>query len=90
MGKSIDKTKVIDKKRSLQITFCKRKNGLIKKAMELSMLCNKEILLIISNYSNDDNSFCYCSNKNYSHFIKILQNKKEDLNFKKFDNKDVI
>ncbi|KAA0202753.1 hypothetical protein HAZT_HAZT006651 [Hyalella azteca] len=37
---------------SLQVTFTKRKFGLMKKAYELSVLCNCEIALIIFNSSN--------------------------------------
>jgi hypothetical protein len=38
--------------RSRQVTFTKRKNGLMKKAMELSVLCDCEVALIIFNCSN--------------------------------------
>ncbi len=38
--------------RILQVTFTKRKFGLMKKAYELSVLCDCEIALIIFNSSN--------------------------------------
>ena len=42
-----------------QVTFMKRKNGLMKKAMELSILCDCEIALVVFNsYSK---LFEYCS-----------------------------
>ena len=35
-----------------QVTFTKRKNGLMKKAMELSVLCDCQIALVIFNSNN--------------------------------------
>ena len=37
----------IDNKVSRNVTFCKRKRGLIKKAMEISILCGQEVSLIL-------------------------------------------
>ena len=44
-------TKISDE-RNRQVTFTKRKFGLIKKAYELSVLCDCEISLIIFNSKN--------------------------------------
>jgi hypothetical protein len=40
MGKKkIDKLKLIDNKLQRNVAFCKRKRGFLKKAIELSCLC---------------------------------------------------
>ncbi|KAK3410983.1 hypothetical protein EUGRSUZ_J03007, partial [Eucalyptus grandis] len=39
--------KRIENNTSRQVTFSKRRNGLLKKAFELSVLCNAEVALII-------------------------------------------
>jgi SRF-type transcription factor (DNA-binding and dimerisation domain) len=36
----------------LQVTFLKRKNGLLKKAMELGVLCDCEVNVVIFNLNN--------------------------------------
>jgi len=36
----------------MQVTFTKRKNGLLKKAMELSVLCAADVAVVIFNNSN--------------------------------------
>ncbi|NP_001135505.1 myocyte-specific enhancer factor 2A [Xenopus tropicalis] len=49
--KKIQITRIMDE-RNRQVTFTKRKFGLMKKAYELSVLCDCEIALIIFNGSN--------------------------------------
>mmetsp|Transcript_8704 Transcript_8704/g.25071 ORF Transcript_8704/g.25071 Transcript_8704/m.25071 type:complete len:507 (+) Transcript_8704:339-1859(+) len=49
MGRKKIRIERIADERNRQVTFTKRKNGLMKKAMELSVLCDCEIALIIFN-----------------------------------------
>lgn len=67
MGKKkLESISRIHDKNSRNVTYCKRKRGLIKKAIELSLLCEQYVFLIIFdkekqrmieyNSSNDFNS----------------------------------
>ncbi|PKA46844.1 Floral homeotic protein AGAMOUS [Apostasia shenzhenica] len=47
MGRGRVEIKRIENTTNRQVTFCKRRNGLLKKAYELSVLCDAEIALII-------------------------------------------
>ncbi|KAK1300845.1 Floral homeotic protein AGAMOUS [Acorus calamus] len=47
MGRGKIEIKRIENKTSRQVTFCKRRNGLMKKAYELSVLCDVEVGLIV-------------------------------------------
>ncbi|XP_031389843.1 agamous-like MADS-box protein MADS3 isoform X2 [Punica granatum] len=47
MGRGRVEVKRIENKINRQVTFSKRRNGLLKKAYELSVLCDAEIALII-------------------------------------------
>ncbi|KAF5761194.1 putative transcription factor MADS-type1 family [Helianthus annuus] len=51
--------KRIENKINRQVTFAKRRNGLLKKAYELSVLCDAEVALII--FSNHGKLFCSTS-----------------------------
>lgn len=52
VGRKKIKIERIADERNRQVTFTKRKNGLMKKAMELSVLCDCDIALVIFNSNN--------------------------------------
>lgn len=52
--------KLIEAKSARQVTFSKRKNGLLKKARELSILCDLDIGVMIN--SSRGKLYHYCSN----------------------------
>nr|ABB92624.1 AGAMOUS-like protein [Alpinia oblongifolia] len=47
MGRGKIEIKRIENTTSRQVTFCKRRNGLLKKAYELSLLCDAEVALVV-------------------------------------------
>lgn len=59
MGRKKIKIERIQDDRNRQVTFVKRKNGIFKKAMELSKLCDCEIALII--FDGNDKLYQYSS-----------------------------
>nr|AZZ09260.1 SHATTERPROOF variant 1.3 [Primula vulgaris] len=54
------KIKRIENTTNRQVTFCKRRNGLLKKAYELSVLCDAELALIV--FSNRGRLYEYANN----------------------------
>ncbi|KAI8344803.1 hypothetical protein BC941DRAFT_17244 [Chlamydoabsidia padenii] len=52
MGRKKIKIQPIEDERNKQVTFLKRKHGLMKKAYELSVLCNCEVALMIFTSNN--------------------------------------
>ncbi|KAK4369062.1 hypothetical protein RND71_012854 [Anisodus tanguticus] len=52
LGSGKIEIKRIENTTNRQVTFCKRRNGLLKKAYELSVLCDAEVALIRSDTSN--------------------------------------
>ncbi|VAH58725.1 unnamed protein product [Triticum turgidum subsp. durum] len=62
MGRGRIEIKRIENTTNRQVTFCKRRNGLLKKAYELSVLCDAEVALIVFSsrgrlYEYSNNSF---------------------------------
>ena len=47
MGRGKIEIRRIENITNRQVTFCKRRNGLLKKAYEVSVLCDAEVALII-------------------------------------------
>uniref|UniRef100_M1CR51 MADS-box transcription factor n=1 Tax=Solanum tuberosum TaxID=4113 RepID=M1CR51_SOLTU len=64
MGRGKVELKRIENKINRQVTFAKRRNGLLKKAYELSVLCDAEIALII--FSSRGKLYEFCSNSSIS------------------------
>ncbi|XP_065873820.1 MADS-box protein FLOWERINGUS C-like [Euphorbia lathyris] len=62
MGRKKIAIKPIEEKSIRQVTFSKRRNGLFKKARELSVLCDIEIGVIIFSGSGKLYQFCNSSN----------------------------
>nr|UXR27439.1 MADS transcription factor SEP2 [Delphinium anthriscifolium] len=72
MGRGKVELKRIENKINRQVTFAKRRNGLLKKAYELSILCDAEVALII--FSPRGKLFEFSSN---SSMVKILDKYQE-------------
>ncbi|MCH92799.1 floral homeotic protein APETALA 1-like, partial [Trifolium medium] len=51
MGRSKVQLKRIENKINRQVTFSKRRTGLLKKANEISVLCDAEVALIIFSHN---------------------------------------
>nr|QCL07897.1 agamous-2 [Magnolia wufengensis]QDF82835.1 AGAMOUS-like protein 2 [Magnolia wufengensis] len=60
MGRGKIEIKRIENTTNRQVTFCKRRNGLLKKAYELSVLCDAEVALIV--FSSRGRLFEYANN----------------------------
>ena len=51
--RKIDKSKKIQDKNQRNVAFCKRRRGFLKKAIELSRLCDQNIFMIIHDPEKD-------------------------------------
>lgn len=61
MGRGRVELKRIENKINRQVTFAKRRNGLLKKAYELSVLCDAEVALIV--FSSRGKLYEFSSNR---------------------------
>ncbi|KAM3733133.1 hypothetical protein ACB098_11G112400 [Castanea mollissima] len=64
MGRGKIEIKRIENATNRQVTFCKRRNGLLKKAYELSVLCEAEVALIV--FSSRGRLYEYANNSTKS------------------------
>ncbi|THU52932.1 hypothetical protein C4D60_Mb10t09110 [Musa balbisiana] len=60
MGRGKIEIKRIENTTNRQVTFCKRRNGLLKKAYELSVLCDADVALIV--FSSRGRLYEYATN----------------------------
>nr|BAI68392.1 FARINELLI protein [Antirrhinum majus]CAB42988.1 MADS-box transcription factor [Antirrhinum majus] len=60
IGRGKIEIKRIENKTNQQVTFCKRRNGLLKKAYELSVLCDAEVALVV--FSSRGRLYEYANN----------------------------
>lgn len=65
LGRGKTEIKRIENTTNRQVTFCKRRNGLLKKAYELSVLCDAEVALIV--FSGRGRLYEYANNR-YRHY----------------------
>uniref|UniRef100_A0ACD5UF43 Uncharacterized protein n=1 Tax=Avena sativa TaxID=4498 RepID=A0ACD5UF43_AVESA len=70
MGRGKVEVRPIENKTRQQVTFSKRRNGLLKKAYELSLLCDAEIALIV--FSCRGRLFEFSSASWYVHGFTLL------------------
>ncbi|KAL3714098.1 hypothetical protein ACJRO7_006098 [Eucalyptus globulus] len=59
----------IENAMSRQVTFSKRRPGLLKKAYELSVLCDAEVAVII--FSQKGRLYKFSSNSEYVHVLNL-------------------
>ncbi|CAB4267523.1 unnamed protein product [Prunus armeniaca] len=68
MGRGKIEIKRIENTTNRQVTFCKRRNGLLKKAYELSILCDAEVALIV--FSSRGRLYEYSNNNSIRNTIE--------------------
>ncbi|GLJ23980.1 hypothetical protein SUGI_0456230 [Cryptomeria japonica] len=61
MGRGKVQLKKIENRTNRQVTFCKRKSGLLKKSWELSVLCDAEVALFL--FANSGKLYEFASNR---------------------------
>ncbi|CAN0929416.1 Agamous-like MADS-box protein MADS2 [Linum grandiflorum] len=71
MGRGRVELKRIENKINRQVTFAKRRNGLLKKAYELSVLCDAEVALIL--FSSRGKLYEFCSSSSIMKTIEKYQ-----------------
>ncbi|KAL9670659.1 hypothetical protein QQ045_008215 [Rhodiola kirilowii] len=75
MGRGKVQLKRIEDKKSRQVTFSKRRSGLMKKAMELSVLCDVDVALFI--FSGKGKMYEYSSESSLKRILERHQSRFE-------------
>ncbi|XP_051121977.1 MADS-box protein EJ2-like [Andrographis paniculata] len=75
MGRRKLEIKRIEDKSARQVTFTKRRNGLLKKARELSILCDVDVGVII--FSSRGKLYHYCSTTSLTDILEQYQSRVE-------------
>ena len=75
MGRNKIRIEEIQDRRIKHVTFNKRKKGIMKKAMELSVLCNSEIMLCITDESRKTCYIYHSTNDHLSFITNLIHNK---------------
>ncbi|KAK3038318.1 hypothetical protein RJ639_031414 [Escallonia herrerae] len=70
MAREKIKIKKIDNITARQVTFSKRRRGLLKKAEELAVLCDADVALII--FSSTGKLFEYASSRALDRLLKVF------------------
>ncbi|OWM89776.1 MADS-box protein FLOWERING LOCUS C-like isoform X1 [Punica granatum] len=83
MGRKKLEMKRIEDKSSRQVTFSKRRSGLIKKARELSILCDVEVALLV--FSSRGRLYEFCSGNSLTSILERYQNYSEEEELKAAD-----
>lgn len=73
LGRGKIEIKRIENTTNRQVTFCKRRNGLLKKAYELSVLCDAEVALVV--FSTRGRLYEYANNRFESKQFQISKTK---------------
>nr|XP_011461175.1 PREDICTED: agamous-like MADS-box protein AGL11 isoform X3 [Fragaria vesca subsp. vesca] len=76
MGRGKIEIKRIENTTNRQVTFCKRRNGLLKKAYELSILCEAEVALIV--FSSRGRLYEYSNNNSIRNTIERYKKASSD------------
>ncbi|KAE9606332.1 putative transcription factor MADS-type1 family [Lupinus albus] len=71
-GRGKIEIKRIENTTNRQVTFCKRRNGLLKKAYELSVLCDAEVALVV--FSNRGRLYEYANNRSFPYISSTPYN----------------
>lgn len=83
MRKRIDKIKKIANSSHRKVTYCKRKKGLLKKAMELSMLCDLKTFVLI--YDQNQRRVVHYASDPHQDLLEVFNTENQREYYSNFD-----